>query len=59
MIGSFPAVVLNFTDYLSNSTGSSVTNCRFSLIIAPKAFGNGRQHNLAPHRAIACYKRDK
>ena len=33
MTGDFPAV-LNFTGYFSNSTGSSVTNCRFSPIIA-------------------------
>ena len=33
IIGNFPAVIWTPTVYFSNSTGSSVTNCRFSPII--------------------------
>ena len=35
MINDFPYILGTSTGYFSNSTGSSVTNRRFSLIIEP------------------------
>ena len=49
MIGNFPAVWTS-TAYFSNSTGSSITNCRFSPIIDYiwKALSNNKRRRRTP-----------